>query len=122
VFRAKAPKAKDFTNWQCKWKRGVDEAIKAKKRTKSRIRSRVEHSIVVIKRVFGFRRLRYGGLAKSGNRLFVTAALANIFLVRSPCWEQSAHGEETRPERPDFSMNVQFAACVDSRSAFTPNK
>ena len=82
VIRAKAPQAKDFTNRQCKWKHYTDEAIKAKNRTKSRIRARVEHSIGVIKRVFGFRKVRYRGLAKNGNRLFVTAALANIFLVR----------------------------------------
>jgi len=82
VIQAKAPKAKDFTNRQCKWAHFVDEAIKAKNRTKSRIRSRVEHSIGVIKRVFGFRKVRYRGLAKNGNRLFVTAALANLFLLR----------------------------------------
>jgi IS5 family transposase len=82
VIRAKAPKAKDFTNRQCKWKHFIDEAVKAKNRNKSRIRARVEHSIGVIKRVFGFRKVRYRGLAKNGNRVFVTAALANIFLVR----------------------------------------
>ena len=82
VIRAKAPRAKDFINRQCKWKYSIDEAIKAKNRTKSRIRARVEHSIGVLKRVFGFRKVRYRGLAKNGNRLFVTAALANIFLVR----------------------------------------
>ena len=36
----------------------------------------------MIKRVFGFTKVRYRGLAKNGNRVFVTAALANIFLVR----------------------------------------
>ena len=82
VIRTKAPQAKDFTNRQCKWQHFIDEAVKASNRTKSRIRSRVEHSIGVIKRVFGFRKVRYRGLAKNGNRLFVTAALANIFLVR----------------------------------------
>ena len=82
VIRAKAPKAKDFTNRQCKWKHYLDEAIKAKNANKSRIRARVEHSIGVIKRVFGFTKVRYRGLAKNGNRVFVTAALANIFLVR----------------------------------------
>jgi IS5 family transposase len=82
VIRAKAPKARDFTNRQCKWQHFLDEAIKAKNRTKSRIRSRVEHSIGVIKRVFGFAKVRYRGLAKNANRVFVTAALANIFLVR----------------------------------------
>ena len=82
VIRAKAPKAKDFTNRQCKWKHFFDEAIQAKNRNKSRIRARVEHTIGVIKRVFGFTKVRYRGLAKNGNRVFVTAALANIFLVR----------------------------------------
>jgi len=82
VIRTKAPKARDFTNRQCKWKDRIDEAIKAKNHTKSRIRSRVEHSIGLIKRVFGFAKVRYRGLAKNGNRVFVTAALANIFLVR----------------------------------------
>jgi IS5 family transposase len=42
----------------------------------------VEQSIGVIKRVFGFAKLRYRGLARNGNRVFVTAALAEIFLVR----------------------------------------
>jgi IS5 family transposase len=82
VIRPKAPKARDFTNRQCKWKHFIDEAIKAKNRTKSRIRSRVEHSIGVIQRVFGLRKVRYCGLTKNGNRVFFTAALANIFLVR----------------------------------------
>jgi len=36
----------------------------------------------VIKRVFGFAKVRYRGLAKNGNRVLVTAALADIFLVR----------------------------------------
>lgn len=82
VIRAKAPKARDFTNQQCKWKGRVDEAIKAKNHNKSRIRSRVEHSIGVIKRVFGFAKVRYRGIAKNANRVFVTAALANVFLLR----------------------------------------
>lgn len=82
-IRAKAPKARDFTNRRCKWKGIVDEAIAAKNRENSRIRSRVEHSIGVIKRVFGFTKVRYRGLAKNANRLFVTAAMANIFMART---------------------------------------
>ena len=82
LIRAKAPKAKDFTNRQCKWKHYIDDAIKAKNRNKSRIRARVEHSIGVIKRVFGFTKVRYRGLAKNGNRVFISAALTNIFLLR----------------------------------------
>jgi transposase, IS5 family len=82
VIRSVAPKAKDFTNRQCKWKHRLDAAIEAKNRSKSRIRARVEHSIGVMKRVFGFNKVRYRGLAKNANRVFVTAALANIFLIR----------------------------------------
>lgn len=47
VIRATAPNTRDFTNRQCTWKHFIDEAIKAKNSNKSRIRSRVEHSIGV---------------------------------------------------------------------------
>jgi IS5 family transposase len=57
-------------------------SVQTKNRNKSRIRSRVEHSIGVIKRVFVFNKARYRGLAKNANRVFATAALANIFLAR----------------------------------------
>jgi IS5 family transposase len=60
----------------------VDEIERAKNRTKSKVRSKVEHSIGVIKRVFGFAKVRYRGLDKNANRLFVTCALANLFLAR----------------------------------------
>ena len=39
-------------------------------------------SIGVIKRVFGFAKVRYRGLDKNAHRLFVTAALANLFILR----------------------------------------
>jgi len=46
------------------------------------VRAKVEHVIGVIKRVFGFTKVRYRGLAKNLHRLEVTAALANLFMVR----------------------------------------
>lgn len=36
----------------------------------------------VIKNIFGFRKVRYRGLAKNLHRLEVTAALANLYIVR----------------------------------------
>jgi len=36
----------------------------------------------VLKLKFGFVKVRYRGLAKNANRLFVTCALVNLFLVR----------------------------------------
>jgi hypothetical protein len=87
------------TNRQCKWKCFTDAAIQAKNRTKSRIRSRVEHSIGVIKRVFGFTKVHYRGLAKNANRAFLTAALANIFMLRYACWEQCVRSKQTGRNR-----------------------
>jgi IS5 family transposase len=40
------------------------------------------HAIGVIKRVFGFAKVRYRGLKKNTHRLLVTCALANLFMVR----------------------------------------
>ena len=59
-----------------------NEVAKAKNRTKSQVRAKVEHAIGVIKHVFGFNKTRYRGLAKNLNRLELTAALANLFIVR----------------------------------------
>jgi IS5 family transposase len=49
---------------------------------KSRRGPRVAHAIGVIKRVFGFAKLRYRGLKKNTHRLLVTCALANLFMAR----------------------------------------
>jgi len=82
VIHECAPNAKDFTNRRWRHKGKVDEVERAKNRTKSRVRAKVEHPFGVIKRVFGFVKVRYRGLAKNANRLFVTCALANLFMVR----------------------------------------
>lgn len=82
VIRECAPQARDFTHRRYRRQGVVDEAERAKNRTKSRVRAKVEHSIGVIKRIFGFVKVRYRGLAKNANRLFATCALANLYLVR----------------------------------------
>ncbi len=50
--------------------------------TKSKVRAKVEHAIGVIKRIFGFTKVRYRGLKKNAHRLLVTCALANLFMAR----------------------------------------
>jgi hypothetical protein len=42
-------------------------------RDKSRVRSRVEHVFAVIKKLWGFTKVRYRGLAKNGTRAFVVS-------------------------------------------------
>jgi transposase, IS5 family len=82
AMRKAAPRARDFTNQRYRWGSRVDESIKTVNRTKSRVRAKVEHTIGVIKRVFGFQKVRYRGLAKNLHRLEVTAALTNLYLMR----------------------------------------
>ena len=83
LIKAKAPKAKDFTNQQVKKGGIVDEVVKGKNRNKSRIRSRVEHVFGMVKRLWGFGKVRYRGLTKNATRAFTALALANIYLGRS---------------------------------------
>ena len=82
VIREHAPRARDFTNRRYRHRGVVDEVERAKNRTKSKVRARVEHAIGVIKRVFGLAKVRYRGLKKNLHRLLVTCALANLFMVR----------------------------------------
>jgi len=77
VLSVCAPHARDFTH-----RRATTPEVGASNRWKSRIRARVEHSIGVIKRVFGFTKVRYRGLLKNRHRLVVAAALANLFMMR----------------------------------------
>ncbi|MCG3202238.1 MAG: IS5 family transposase [Gammaproteobacteria bacterium] len=82
VLARHAPKAKDFTHRRYRYKGCVDEVQRAKNQTKSRVRAKVEHAFFVIKRVFGFVKTRYKGLAKNAHRLFVSCALANLYMMR----------------------------------------
>ena len=82
VIRERAPRARDFTNRRYRHRGLVDEVERAKNHTKSKVRARVEHAIGVIKRVFGFAKVRYRGFSKSTHRLLVTCALANLFMAR----------------------------------------
>jgi IS5 family transposase len=89
-IRQHAPHASDFTQRRYRFKGVVDPIERAKNRSKSRVRAKVEHVFGVIKRVFGFQKVRYRGLAKNTNRLYVTCALANLFIVRARLLPQRA--------------------------------
>ena len=51
-------------------------------RLRSRTRARGEHAFNVVKRLWGFSKVRYRGLAKNNARLFAAFALANLYMVR----------------------------------------
>jgi transposase, IS5 family len=82
VIHESAPRAQDCTHRRYRYKDHIDEVERAKNRTKSTVRSKVEHVFGVMKLKFGFVKVRYRGLAKNANRLFATCALVNLFLVR----------------------------------------
>jgi IS5 family transposase len=82
VIKECAPNAQDHTHRRYRYKNGIDEQERDKNRSKSSVRSKVEHVFQVMKLQFGFVKLRYRGLKKNAHRLFVTCALANLFLSR----------------------------------------
>ena len=82
LIHSKAAKAKDFTNQRSRRKGIINEETRSKNRNKSRIRARVEHVFGVVKRLWGFGKVRYRGLKKNATRAFTALALANIYLSR----------------------------------------
>jgi IS5 family transposase len=60
----------------------IDERIREANRLKSKVRARVEHVFGTIKRVFGFRKVRFRGLFKNRHHVRMLAALANLFTLR----------------------------------------
>jgi IS5 family transposase len=88
LIESKAPQARDFTNQRVRKRGMVDEAERSRNRSKSRVRARVEHVFAVLKRLWGFGKVRYRGLAKNATRSFVALGLANIYLARRPLYAQ----------------------------------
>jgi len=81
-IRRVAPQAQDMTCRRTKYKNYVDELQRAKNRVKSRVRARVEHPFRILKRIFGFEKVRYRGLKKNHNRLCASFALVNLYQHR----------------------------------------
>ncbi len=81
-IRQKAPLAQDMTSRRARYKQVVDQLQRQKNRTKAKVRSKVEHVFRIMKRQFGFDRVRYRGLAKNANRMFACFALVNLYITR----------------------------------------
>jgi IS5 family transposase len=54
AIRTAAPKASEMTNKRRARYKALTDADRSKNRTKSKVRSRIEHSFLVIKKIFGF--------------------------------------------------------------------
>jgi IS5 family transposase len=77
-----APNVQDMTCRRTKFNNYVEEVDRRNNSTKSRIRAKVEHVFHILKRVFGFDKVRYRGIAKNHNRLCANFALVNLYLHR----------------------------------------
>jgi IS5 family transposase len=63
---------------------GIGGERGCKNRSKSRVRAKGEHPFLILKRGFGFTKVRYRGLYKNAQRLTVACALVNLFQLRRP--------------------------------------
>ena len=77
-----APDAKDFTQAKGSRYRKLTESERSRNRNKSRVRAKVEHQFGIIKRQFGFTKVRYRGLSKNAHRLIVACALSNLVMAK----------------------------------------
>jgi IS5 family transposase len=50
---------------------------------KTSVRAKVEHAFFYIKRVFHYSKVRYRGLEKNTNRLYLLAGLVNLLRMKS---------------------------------------
>ena len=82
LIASKAPQAQDRTNQRAHGSSIVADLERIVNRIKSKVRSRVEHVFAVVKRLWGFNKVRYRGLRKNATRAFVALGLANIYLAR----------------------------------------
>jgi len=71
-----------MTSRRVKTKVGVDEEEKRKNHTKARVRAKVEWPFRIVKRVFGFTKVRYRGLKENHEWLCAAFALANLYKNR----------------------------------------
>jgi len=90
AIHAAAPKAQDMTSRRTKFKNHVDEEAKRKNTTKARVRSKVEHPFRILKRVFGFTKVRYRGIWKNHQWLCAAFALVNLYQHRNRLVAQGA--------------------------------
>jgi IS5 family transposase len=82
VLQEHAPNAKDFTNKKGYRYKSLTDEQRSKNSTKSSVRAKVEHVFHIMKRQFGFTKVRFRGLDKNATHLFTNCALINLVLSK----------------------------------------
>src|SRR5712671_4384707 len=86
VARRSAPRRAAGVLWAVKEKAKPGGRLTARQRARNhrfgKVRAKVEHVFRVVKCQFGYRKVRYRGIAKNGAQVFSLLALANLYLAR----------------------------------------
>lgn len=87
----KAKRGQELTYQQRKWNQ-----------SRSRVRSRVEHGFNVVKRLWGYRTVRYRGLEKNACQIYGLFMLSNLYLVRKKLLPKELLPKELQPKAAPF--------------------
>jgi IS5 family transposase len=69
-------------SWKATRKRKLNRAEKSFNCKSNRTRAKVEHAFGMIKNLWGYRKVRYRGLAMNAGQVYALLALANIYMTR----------------------------------------
>src|SRR5712692_5957784 len=108
VIKECAPRAQDHTHRRYRYKHGIDEQERAKNRTKSSVRSKVEHVFQVMKLQFGFVKLRYRGLRTEEERAPAVCHL-RVGQSVSQSAKTAADGQRIDAGEPLFALRLVMA-------------
>ena len=120
-----APQAQDMTCRRVKNNKGdVDEDEKRRNRTKARVRAKVEWSFRILKRVFGYTKVRYRGIVKKHQWHLVAFARVNLYMNRKrlvlqkvECLRGPADGPQRQSAAPCISCKPLEIHALDRESS-----
>ena len=113
----KRPDARPDVQWQVAMRPGkrkkldkanspIDALMDKIEKCKASIRAKVEHPFRVVKRQFGFVKVRYRGLKKNTLQLKTLFALSNLWMARRPL--MATRESQSRGNGLEYGKNDQF--------------
>ena len=98
--------------------RDLTQRQRARNRRFGKVRAKVEHVFRVLKCQFGYRKVRYRGIAKNGAQVFVSCTIAELGQVRSVaqrCVDEAEGGTSSGQGR---ACTVEESAAASAAKAF----
>jgi len=82
---------------------------------KSRVRSKVEYVFLIIKRMFGYRKVRYRGLEKNRTHAFILGTCANLFMLAQSGWRMGIEAPQVG-HMGAWASFLSYAIWISGRS------